>query len=137
MSKYRAIVSITFDDDDLDDFSEWNDGKHCDAQEILQGSLDNFVLGCPWIEQIFKDGKPMIRRLTKGVMVEISEESDTVEDKTVYAKHPDGKNTERVTCCGQQWYYGPARVVFADKWPWERRKDEIQTCTALSMRPLQ
>ncbi len=74
MSKYRAIVSITFDDDDLDDFSEWNDGKHCDAQEILQGSLDNFVLGCPWIEQIFKDGEPTIRRLSGGIMVEVSED---------------------------------------------------------------
>jgi len=65
--------------------------------------------------------------------------SDTVEVKTVYAKHPDGTMTESVTCCGQEWYNGPARVVFLDipdEWPWERKQDEIQTCTALSVRPL-
>jgi hypothetical protein len=74
MSKYRAIVSITFDDDDLDELAEVIEFDNPDAQDVLQGSLDNFVLGCPWIEQIFKDGKPMIRRLTKGVMVEVSED---------------------------------------------------------------
>jgi len=66
--------------------------------------------------------------------------SDTVEVKTVYAKHPDGTMTESVTCCGQEWYNGPARVVFLDipdEWPWERKQDGIQTCTALSVRPLQ
>ena len=65
--------------------------------------------------------------------------SDTVEVKTVYTKNPNGTMTERVMCCGQEWYSGPARVVFLDipdKWPWESNHNEIQTCTALSMRPL-
>jgi hypothetical protein len=53
--------------------------------------------------------------------------SDLVEVKTMYTKHSDGTVTERVTCCGQEWYSGPARVVFLDipdKWPWERKNNE-------------
>lgn len=52
--------------------------------------------------------------------------SDLVEVKTTYTKHSDGTMTERVTCCGQEWYSGPARVVFLDipdKWPWEKGEE--------------
>jgi len=74
MSKYRAIVSITFDDDDLEELAEVLEFDNPDAQDVLQGSLDNFVIGYPLIEQIFKDGEPTIRRLSGGIMVEVSED---------------------------------------------------------------
>jgi len=74
MSKYRAIVSITFDDDDLEELAEVLEFDNPDAQDVLQGSLDNFVLGYPLIEQIFKDGEPTICRLSGGIMVEVSED---------------------------------------------------------------
>jgi hypothetical protein len=76
MSKYRAIVSITFDDEDLEEMAENIGIKSIDVDQMLQGELDNFGLGCPWIEQIFKDRNPTIRRLSKGIMIEVSEDDD-------------------------------------------------------------
>jgi hypothetical protein len=50
--------------------------------------------------------------------------SETVEIQTMYRKNQNGTMTERVTCCGQELYNGPARCVFVDiptEWPWERK----------------
>ena len=77
MSKYRAIVSITFDDDDLKELAEnigINSSNDYGADDMLQGELDNFCLGSTWVEQIFKDGEQTIRRLSGGMMVEVSED---------------------------------------------------------------
>jgi hypothetical protein len=79
MSKYRAIVSITFDDDDLKELAEnigFYSSNDYGADDMLQGELDNLGLGSTWVEQIFKDGKPMIRRLSGGMMVEVSEDEE-------------------------------------------------------------
>lgn len=75
MANYRAIVSITFDDDDLESMAESYGipEDRIDANEILTGSLDNLELGSGWIEQIFKDAEPCIFRLSGGIMIEVNE----------------------------------------------------------------
>ena len=55
MSKaYKAIISIEFDDDDIE---EWRESlgaskQRFDIHEALFGELQNFPLGSPWIESI-------------------------------------------------------------------------------------
>lgn len=44
-----------------------------DAHNDLNGALDNLPFGSSWIEQIFEDGKPIIRRLSGGIMVEVND----------------------------------------------------------------
>ena len=74
MSKYRAIVSITFDDDDLQYLAEALDIDNInDPQEALNGSLDNLDLGSGWLEQFYVDGEPQIFRLSSGIQVEVSD----------------------------------------------------------------
>ena len=77
MTNYRAIVSITFDDDDLSEVAEaFGLDSNPDALEMLNGSLDNLELGSGWVEQLFADGRPTIGRLSGGIMVEISEHDE-------------------------------------------------------------
>lgn len=57
MSKsYKAIISIEFDEDDIE---EWRESlgvskQRFDVREALFGELQNFPLGSPWIESIEK-----------------------------------------------------------------------------------
>lgn len=75
MTKYRAIVSITFDTDDLEEAAEsfGVDVDRLDPSETLNGYLDNLGLGYAWVEQMFEDGRPTIGRLSGGITVEINE----------------------------------------------------------------
>jgi hypothetical protein len=74
MAKYRAIVSINIDDDDL---AELGNNLGIDyapeITEALNGELDNFGLGSCWIEQIFRDKQPIIHRLSGGITVEVTD----------------------------------------------------------------
>ncbi len=76
MSKYRAIVSITFDDDDLKDFANQIGTDNLDASDAVNGSLDNLEFGSGWLEQLFEDGKPTIWRASGGIKVEVNEHED-------------------------------------------------------------
>jgi hypothetical protein len=75
MSKYRAIVSFTFDDGDLADLAE-NLGiypSRLQPDDAINGEIDNLSFCSGWLEQLFRDGQPTIRRLTgDGISVEIS-----------------------------------------------------------------
>jgi hypothetical protein len=77
MAKYRAIVSIEFDGEDLKELaSSLGCTREISPDEGLQGELDNLTFGTAWIEQIYQDGEPLIRRLTTGTMVEVSDFED-------------------------------------------------------------
>lgn len=72
MINYRAIVSITFDSEDLQDFADSLGVNGIKPDEALDGVLDNLEFGNGWTEQIFQSGKPTIIRLSNGILVEIS-----------------------------------------------------------------
>lgn len=73
MAKYRAIVSITFDDEDLEELKDQLDViSHLDPIETIRGELDNLSFGSAWIEQVFKNESPMIHILTEGIKVTVS-----------------------------------------------------------------
>lgn len=77
-NKYRAIVSITFDDDDLAELAE-NVGCEPDemnASDAIDGELSNMSFGNTWIEQLFRNGKPTIMRLSGGIKVEVNEHDE-------------------------------------------------------------
>lgn len=51
---YKAIISIEFDEDDIE---EWREAlgvskQRFDVRDALFGELQNFPLGSPWIESI-------------------------------------------------------------------------------------
>jgi hypothetical protein len=48
MAKYKAIVSLEFDDEDLASIGCAGDDPH----DSLFGELQNFCLGSPWIESL-------------------------------------------------------------------------------------
>jgi len=75
MTTYRAIVSVTFDDDDLQELADnlGINAARLDPLEAINGSLDNIDLGSAWVEQLFKDGKPTVIRLSGGITVEIND----------------------------------------------------------------
>lgn len=74
MTQYRAIVSITFDDDDLEELANAHgiSAGEIHADEALDGTLDNLDLGNGWVEQFFVNGQPTITRLSGGIAVEIN-----------------------------------------------------------------
>ena len=74
MTTYRAIVSIAFDDDDLKELAEnlYIDPDDLDPDNAINGELDSMSFGSHWVEQLFEDGKPTIRRLSGGIMVEVN-----------------------------------------------------------------
>lgn len=74
MTQYRAIVSITFEDDDLQELAEalGVPVDRLDPHESLWGSLDILELGSGWVEQFFVDGEPTIARLSGGIAVEVN-----------------------------------------------------------------
>ena len=78
MTLYRAIVSITFDDDDLQEFANaiGIEVDRLKPHETLDGCLDNLEIGSPWVEQFFVDGQPTIARLSGGIQVEINEHEE-------------------------------------------------------------
>lgn len=76
MANYRAIVSITFDDDDLEQLAEECGIERIDAYESINGSLDNLELGTGWLEQLFKNGNPTIHRMSGGINVEVNDHDD-------------------------------------------------------------
>ncbi|MDO8684512.1 MAG: hypothetical protein Q7N50_13650 [Armatimonadota bacterium] len=78
MTKHRAIVSITFDDDDLKEFADsvGLDQSQIDVDATVHGMLDNLEFGCGWLEQLFEDGSPTIGRLSYGLLVEINTHED-------------------------------------------------------------
>jgi hypothetical protein len=69
MDHYRAIVSIEFDDEELEDIF----GPGTSASEAVNGELDNLTFGSGWVEQIFRNKKPLIAQLSGGISVEISD----------------------------------------------------------------
>jgi len=75
MTQYRAIVSITFDDDDLKELADaiGVPSDQMRADDALDGSLDNLEFGSGWVEQFFVNGKPTITRLSGGIAIEINE----------------------------------------------------------------
>lgn len=75
MTTYRAIVSITFDDEDLAELAGifGVEPDRMDPQASLDGALDNLELGSGWVEQFFCDGEPAIFRASGGMMVEVNE----------------------------------------------------------------
>lgn len=75
MAKYRAIVSIEFDSDDLEQFAEQNGFRSddIDPMEFIGGEMDNLSVGSGWIEQMFVNGRPQITRLSGGIDVQINE----------------------------------------------------------------
>ena len=76
MINYRAIVSITFDSEDLQDFADSLGINGVAPDEALDGMLDNLEFGSGWTEQIFQDGHPTIARLSDGIIVEINEHEE-------------------------------------------------------------
>lgn len=75
MANYRAIVSINFDDDDLNELAEYLgvDAGSLDPSDSVNGALDNLEFGSGWLEQLFADGRPTITRLSEGINVEVNE----------------------------------------------------------------
>lgn len=74
MVKYRAIVSVTFDDEDLAQLAKLLDVEpNLDPLQTLDATLDNLELGSGWIEQLFANGRPMMLRVSGGIMVEVNE----------------------------------------------------------------
>ena len=75
MPKYRAIVSIIFDEDDLEDMADEMgiDAEDVDIHQAISGDLDSLSIGCPWIEQIFVDREPTIHRLSGGIDIVVSD----------------------------------------------------------------
>ena len=65
MAHYRAIVSIEFDDEELE--------KFLDQELALASDLRNLTFGSGWVEQIFRNKKPLIARLSGGINVEVSD----------------------------------------------------------------
>lgn len=76
MAKYRAIVSIEFDTDDLKEIAKQYGSTRIDAFEAISGEMDNLSFGCARIEQIFQDKEPTIHRLSGGINVEIYDHED-------------------------------------------------------------
>ena len=78
MAQYRAIVSITFDGEELKDLAEslGVEPDRLDPHQSLDGALDNLELGSAWVEQFFVDGSPTIARLSGGIMIEVNEHED-------------------------------------------------------------
>ncbi len=77
MARYRAIVSITFNDEELDDLAKAIGARRrVEPFEALTGELDNFGLGTYWIEQVFRDREPTMVRLSGGIQVEISDHEE-------------------------------------------------------------
>jgi hypothetical protein len=74
VSEYRAIVSIYLDDEDLEQLAEFHrvSIEKMDIFDVINAELDN-ISGRSWIEQIYKDKRPSINRLTRGIKVEISD----------------------------------------------------------------
>lgn len=76
MAKFRAIVSIQFDTDDLRDIAKHYGSDRIDAFEAINGEMDNLSFGCAHVEQLFQEGEPTIHRLSGGMNVEINEHED-------------------------------------------------------------
>lgn len=75
MAKYRALVSIEFDDEDLTEFGETigiPTGKS-NASETISACMDDLPLGSSWLEQFFIDGKAQMYRIGDGLEVIINE----------------------------------------------------------------
>jgi hypothetical protein len=73
MAKFRAIVSIEFDDEDLASLSEHLgiEPARLDPSEAINGVMDNSSFGNSWIEQIFQDGRATLTRISGGILTEI------------------------------------------------------------------
>lgn len=64
--QYRAIVSIEFTSEDLQEYVDLLGVDEMDPMEAVTAELDNMSLGTGWLEQAFRDGIPMISRMTAG-----------------------------------------------------------------------
>lgn len=74
MSRFRAIVSIEFDSDDLKQFAENLGLDEIDPDDAVRGELDNFGLGTGWIENIFRNGQPTVHRLSDdGIQITVND----------------------------------------------------------------
>lgn len=59
MAQYRAVVTIEFDDDDLENSGFEGEDPH----DVLFGELQNFGLGCAWIDELYRNEKPVLLHL--------------------------------------------------------------------------
>lgn len=74
MTKYRAIVSIEFDSEDLRTFAEGMGVDDIDACDAITGELDAFGLGCAYLEQFYRNGQPTVHRLAgDGIEITIND----------------------------------------------------------------
>jgi len=76
MSKYKAIISIDFDDEDLEEYAQ-SVGADVErikesVSEVVDGCLDSIELGSAWVEQLFINEDPVILRLSGGMSVEVN-----------------------------------------------------------------
>jgi hypothetical protein len=78
MATYRALVSFVFDDSDLEDIAQaiGVDPRRLDVYDTVNAELDSVSLGYSVVEQIFRDGKPTISRLSGGITTEINRHED-------------------------------------------------------------
>jgi hypothetical protein len=72
--RYRAIVSIEFDDEDLATLAAQLGTDDLDPADAVGGELDSMALGSGWVEQLFRNGRPTIHRLTgDGIQVTVND----------------------------------------------------------------
>lgn len=78
MSKYRAIVSITFDEKDLERLAKalCVHVKSVDAMDAVNSNLDNLSVGIGRLEQLFVKGKPTIDNLSDELLIAITPHRD-------------------------------------------------------------
>lgn len=69
--KYRAIVSITFNSEDLREVTDIHGTM--DPTEVISAELDGLSIGTAFVEQVYENGEEMIYRSSGGMMVEVSE----------------------------------------------------------------
>ncbi len=69
MKRYRAIVSIEFTDEDLQEFSDIHGDN--DPAEAILAELDGMSFGKAFIEQMYANGEETIELEQSGVMLEI------------------------------------------------------------------
>jgi hypothetical protein len=82
-TKFRAIVSIEFDSEDLQTFAENLGIDEMDASDAITGELDGFGLGVAYLEQFYRNGQPTVHRLTgDGIEITINDHDlDGTEDE--------------------------------------------------------
>ena len=81
MTKYRAIVSIYFDDEDLEELADElgiePERLSRDLHSTINGDLDQLSLSSnTWIEQIFVDGDPQVAHFGETMTVIVTDHGE-------------------------------------------------------------